>query len=280
MKAMYCFFLLLIVSAFGCGSFSSADEGDAGSRPDGGPGSSGPGSSSSSSSSSSSGSTSDSGSGSGDSGTDAPASICGNKSREGAEVCDGADLSGQNCTMMAGFNNGTLACKADCTGYDTSLCHPIPPTCNAGAPGSVDYAQGNAGTEIGYLLHYAVNPEFYASALLTGKLFSGVKLPGQLVIAGKDGAAFGLLNGGVSTAKLWYRTTIASLPSSCSGAGIKSQLCLSLAAKSFRCQYSPYLEGGACPVPPVTFTAQTAQGTVNDTTTVGWQVWLVDLTCS
>lgn len=50
-----------------------------------------------------------------------PAMACGNDAIEGDEICDGTDLTGQDCTMQ-GFDGGTLACNADCGGYDTSGC--------------------------------------------------------------------------------------------------------------------------------------------------------------
>jgi len=37
------------------------------------------------------------------------------------EACDGSDLAGQTCIGL-GFDVGTLACKADCTAFDTSAC--------------------------------------------------------------------------------------------------------------------------------------------------------------
>ncbi len=47
--------------------------------------------------------------------------VCGNSIAERGEVCDGTDLAGETCQTQ-GFSNGTLRCKADCTGFDTSLC--------------------------------------------------------------------------------------------------------------------------------------------------------------
>jgi len=40
---------------------------------------------------------------------------------EGTEVCDGGDLAGATCGDF-GCSGGTLACLADCSGYDTSAC--------------------------------------------------------------------------------------------------------------------------------------------------------------
>ncbi len=47
--------------------------------------------------------------------------VCGNKIREGVEVCDGTDLAGESCQNL-GFDAGTLSCAVDCTGYNTSGC--------------------------------------------------------------------------------------------------------------------------------------------------------------
>jgi hypothetical protein len=48
---------------------------------------------------------------------------CGNGLTEPGEACDGSDLNGYTCaTVAAGFVSGTLDCKADCSGYDVSLC--------------------------------------------------------------------------------------------------------------------------------------------------------------
>lgn len=50
-----------------------------------------------------------------------PVEACGNDAIEGDEICDGTDLAGQDCAMQ-GFDGGTLACNADCAGYDTTNC--------------------------------------------------------------------------------------------------------------------------------------------------------------
>lgn len=53
-----------------------------------------------------------------------PVEACGNDAIDGDEVCDGTDLAGQDCAMQ-GFDIGTLACNADCAGYDVSGCMNI-----------------------------------------------------------------------------------------------------------------------------------------------------------
>lgn len=47
--------------------------------------------------------------------------VCGNGMIEGNEVCDGTQLNGETCESQ-GLGLGTLACKDDCSGYDTSGC--------------------------------------------------------------------------------------------------------------------------------------------------------------
>ncbi len=203
---------------------------------------------------------------------------CGDNHKDAAEVCDGIDLAGQDCTTIAGgFSGGTLNCQADCSAFDTGTCHFPPPTCNAGVAGTVDFTNGNAGTELGYLLHYAEDPEFYSTAMPTNKTFSGLKIPGQYILAGKDGISFVLKNGATTQPTVWYKVTVATLPPECNGDSIKSKSCLSRVAKAFRCQNSPYNEGGNCPS-PVTFTAQPKTAGANDAS-AGWKLWFVNLTC-
>lgn len=48
-------------------------------------------------------------------------SECGDDLVEAREVCDGADLASQSCESL-GYASGTLACNADCEGYDVSGC--------------------------------------------------------------------------------------------------------------------------------------------------------------
>ena len=50
-----------------------------------------------------------------------PDPACGNGVIESGEVCDGIDLKGLSCTDL-GYAAGTLKCKADCSGTDTSAC--------------------------------------------------------------------------------------------------------------------------------------------------------------
>ncbi len=49
--------------------------------------------------------------------------FCGNDIIETGEVCDGTNLSGNNCTTIGkGFTGGILDCLGDCSGYNTSEC--------------------------------------------------------------------------------------------------------------------------------------------------------------
>ena len=50
--------------------------------------------------------------------------ICGDNTTEGAEVCDGTDLNGYDCTDVPGsiWDGGTLGCLSNCTNYNTSAC--------------------------------------------------------------------------------------------------------------------------------------------------------------
>jgi cyanophycinase len=48
-------------------------------------------------------------------------STCGNDLRECDEPCDGTDLGGETCQSQ-GFDDGTLACLTDCSGFDLSQC--------------------------------------------------------------------------------------------------------------------------------------------------------------
>jgi hypothetical protein len=69
-----------------------------------------------------------------------PASTCGNGVRDGAEVCDGADLGGQTCADLLGASaTGVLACDPACQ-LDSSNC--------AAAPGCVDGVQNGTETAV------------------------------------------------------------------------------------------------------------------------------------
>jgi hypothetical protein len=50
---------------------------------------------------------------------------CGNDTQEATELCDGADLAGEDC-ISRGYLEGTLACDSDCMGFDESGCSGQP----------------------------------------------------------------------------------------------------------------------------------------------------------
>ena len=55
--------------------------------------------------------------------------VCGNGRIEQGEVCDGAQLNGKTCeTQLGAGYTGSLLCKSDCSGFDTSQC-VAPGTC-------------------------------------------------------------------------------------------------------------------------------------------------------
>ncbi len=51
----------------------------------------------------------------------ATAPTCGDNVIQPGEVCDGTNMNGSNCTLQ-GFTGGSLACNANCLGYNTSSC--------------------------------------------------------------------------------------------------------------------------------------------------------------
>ncbi len=53
-----------------------------------------------------------------------PDPFCGDGTRDAGELCDGADLSGADCTTV-GFDVGTLRCQPDCLSYDVSACESV-----------------------------------------------------------------------------------------------------------------------------------------------------------
>jgi|CXWL01.1.fsa_nt_gi hypothetical protein len=48
--------------------------------------------------------------------------VCGDNLREGSEVCDGTDLSGQTCASQGFSGGGTLSCNGTCSAFVTSAC--------------------------------------------------------------------------------------------------------------------------------------------------------------
>ena len=50
-----------------------------------------------------------------------PVPTCGDGVVDGDDICDGSDLAGEDCVSQ-GFEEGTLACADDCSGFDTRGC--------------------------------------------------------------------------------------------------------------------------------------------------------------
>lgn len=182
--------------------------------------------------------------------------VCGDNTKEGSEVCDGIDLDSQDCgSIPGGYTSGALACLPDCSGFDTTTCVSPPPTCLAGTTnGTVDTITASGAIETGFLLHHGDGSEYYSSMVPTMDTFTGEELPGQLALYGKEGIQFDLQNGAIPVSMSFYKVDdFGTLPSpQCDGAALKSQACLSLVAKSFRCQFAPYNEAFSCP-PDVSF---------------------------
>jgi hypothetical protein len=68
---------------------------------------------------------------------------CGNERTDpgGGEICDGSDLGSADCESISqGFIGGILACKDDCSGYDTTACIPL--TCGDGTIDGSDQCDG------------------------------------------------------------------------------------------------------------------------------------------
>jgi hypothetical protein len=68
--------------------------------------------------------------------------FCGDNVRDAGETCDGADLAGRTCSAEGGIG-GTLSCRADCRGYDTSAC--TFPVCGDGRVQGAEVCDGSAG---------------------------------------------------------------------------------------------------------------------------------------
>jgi len=64
--------------------------------------------------------------------------VCGNDVKESGEICDGIDFNGESCQTL-GFDEGTLSCLTDCSGFDTSSCIDNPPQCSDGLDNDGDF---------------------------------------------------------------------------------------------------------------------------------------------
>ena len=63
---------------------------------------------------------------------------CGDGSIDGAEVCDGSDLSGETCVGLS-YDGGTLGCGPGCLSYDESMCT----TCGDNAAEGTELCDGS-----------------------------------------------------------------------------------------------------------------------------------------
>ena len=66
--------------------------------------------------------------------------VCGDGEKTGPEKCDGADLGGATCASL-GFQEGTLACSAQCNAFDVSGCHGIV-SCGNGHRDALEFCDG------------------------------------------------------------------------------------------------------------------------------------------
>lgn len=156
----------------------------------------------------------------------------------------------------------------------------LPPGCLAGVAGTVDSVTVSGLSGAGLLVHFNDPNSGEAYDTINPALVNlqGLLMPGQLVLAGKDGFQFQLRNGVSDMAKPWYKA--GNLPTDqCGDVNLfQTEACLSATAKSFRCQFAPYLETTNCPVLPVHFTAQGEASSHTESAT-GWVIILIDLTC-
>jgi hypothetical protein len=208
---------------------------------------------------------------------------CGNNTKESGETCDGSDLDNQDCgSVPGGFTSGTLDCLSDCSAFDTSACISPPPTCLAGnTNGTVDTITASGAIETGFLLHHGDGTEFYSNLVPTMYTFTGDALPGQLALFGKDGIQFDLQNGVDPVSMTFYEVAdFGTLPSpQCDGLGLKTQACLSLVTKSFRCQFSPYNEAFDCPADVSFLEPVESPSDFFQDTSAGSHLLVVDLDC-
>lgn len=196
---------------------------------------------------------------------DCPVPGCGNDLVDGYDLCDGQDLAGHDC-VSRGFTGGTLACLADCSGFDTSGCN----TCGNG---EIEGQEVCDGSELGG--EGCLDQGFDGGELLCGNhclsfvtsncwwcgngVLEGDELCDATALAGESCQGLGFDGGGlVCTADCQGYDTASCLdwvcdgqpnpPSACGMCGICAEdgPCL---AEVQACQSSQdYLDWGACAV--------------------------------
>lgn len=72
--------------------------------------------------------------------TDDDPTVCGDNIAEGDEVCDGTDLATQTCANFS-YDTGTLACRADCEGYEIAGCYDY--VCGNGVQEGIEFCDGS-----------------------------------------------------------------------------------------------------------------------------------------
>ena len=220
------------------------------------------------------GSTSSSGGG----GTGGMAPICGDDVKDSGEACDGSDFGGKTCVDYKGLGSaGTLTCTNSCTTIDFADC--TLPTCVAGMGSTIDSMVVGGSPDISTFIHFNSGADYYSTSSPANPTFAGKESPLQAVMTGNNGLGFNLKKAGAALAKPLYKVNLASLSGIPECSVVKSQLCASGVAKSFRCQNAPYWESSGCPTPAVSFTALPSASNYNDASS-GLQMVLVDGTCA
>lgn len=129
MKKIYLILSVLVFALFAVSCGGSGNDGDGSDSGDSGSGDT---------------SAADSGSDSGDTSggdTGSTPAICGNRTIESGEVCDGGN---QPCSVLdPGYTDGNAVCKADCSGWDTGNCSGTPVNPDPGDTG------GDTGSDTG-----------------------------------------------------------------------------------------------------------------------------------
>ncbi len=95
-----------------------------------------------------------------DASTTMPPVTCGNGHLDAGEMCDGNALDGYSCSAL-GLGTGTLACRADCLGFDDAGCEdPIdPPMCVPKTCTQLGLGCGTAADGCGHTLNCGTCPQ-------------------------------------------------------------------------------------------------------------------------